>query len=272
MENILVVGANTRPTASSLSKLGYNIYSADHFGCQDLKPYVTDFKSILSQKSFESSGFFSQRFNPVVLQDIAADFVDLADSIICCSGAIPVNFPKHKIIGNRELDVVENKYKLFKKLKSKFEGTFKLPKTYLVRDIHDAREIAKANNGKKFLLKPLKGSGGVGIKKLKDVGSDTQFHKAILQEIVRGDDVSTSVLSSGDEARTILTSQQLIGNKSLGQVESYGYCGNITPYIEQTPQHHQTSIKEISEDIIKELKLVGSNGVDMVINNDEYSR
>ncbi len=58
MENILVVGANTRPVACSLKNIGYNIYSADYFGCLDLKTCVTEYKSFLSQKPFHSCGFF----------------------------------------------------------------------------------------------------------------------------------------------------------------------------------------------------------------------
>ncbi|HEX7467642.1 MAG TPA: carboxylate--amine ligase, partial [Methanobacterium sp.] len=67
MENILVVGVNTRPVACSLRNVGYNIYSADYFGCQDLKTCVTDFKSFLTQKPFQTNGFFSQQFNSELL-------------------------------------------------------------------------------------------------------------------------------------------------------------------------------------------------------------
>lgn len=268
MENILVVGANTRPIACSLNKLGYNIYSADYFGCCDLKPYVKDYKSFLSQKPYESCGYFSQRFDGDVIYEMAKDFLGTVDSVICCSGADPHDYPKHKLIGNSDVDAVENKYKLYKKLKNKFDDILKLPETFLVHDIFDAHDIADSSDSEKFLLKPVKGSGGIGIMNLDEIGSDIQIHEAILQEIIEGRDVSTSVLSSGDEARTILTSHQLIGDKSLGQLESYGYCGNIAPYTQETVYPHQNHIKDISEEIIKELKLIGSNGVDMVINED----
>ncbi len=267
MENILVVGANTRPIACSLNKLGYNIYSADYFGCLDLKPYVTDYKSFLSQKPYESSGYFSQRFDQSELHEMAKDFLNTVDSVICCSGADPQDYPKHKVIGNNNVAAVENKYKLYKKLKNKFDDVFQLPETFLVHDIRDAHEIAEASDGKKFLLKPVKGSGGIGIVNLEEIGSDTQIHEALLQEIVEGRDISTSVLSSGDEARTILTSNQLIGSKTLGQLENYGYCGNIAPYTEETVYSNQNHFKDISEEIVMELKLIGSNGIDMVVND-----
>ena len=268
MENILVVGANTRPIACSLKSIGYNVYSADYFGCHDLKRCVTDYQSFLSQKPFHSCGFFSQTFDSELLLEMAQEFVESADHIICSSGASPQQFPKDKIIGNRDVKNVENKYKLYKKLRRSFEGVFELPETYLVADIQDAYETADASVAENFLLKPLEGSGGIGIHKLDDLDSSVDIRGAILQEIVEGNDVSASVLSSGDEATTILTSQQLIGNKWLGQMETYGYCGNIAPY-RQTTNATNMNFKEVAEEVVRDLKLIGSNGVDMIVKNDD---
>ena len=268
MENILVVGANTRPIACSLKSIGYNVYSADYFGCQDLKRCVTDYQSFLSQKPFHSCGFFSQTFDSELLLEMAQEFVESADHIICSSGASPQQFPKDKVIGNTDVKDVENKYKLYKKLRRSFEGVFKLPETYLVADIQDAYETADASEAENFLLKPLEGSGGIGIHKLDHLDPSVEIHGAILQEIVEGNDVSASVLSSGDEATTILTSQQLIGNKWLGQMETYGYCGNIAPYRETTNTTNM-NFKEVAEEVVRDLKLIGSNGVDMIVKNDD---
>lgn len=52
----------------------------------------------------------------------------------------------------------------------------------------------------------------------------------IMQEFIDGENISASVLSTKNEAHTILNSCQIIGNKSLGQLEPFGYCGNIVPY------------------------------------------
>ena len=120
MENILVVGTNTRPVACSLSKLGYNVYSVDYFGCLDIKQCVKDYISYTSQEPFHSSGFFSENFHHTILEEMANEFVELADHIICCSGADPVKFPKNKIIGNKDVSKIRNKYKLFKTLKKRF--------------------------------------------------------------------------------------------------------------------------------------------------------
>lgn len=271
MENILVVGVNTRPVACSLRNIGYNIYSADYFGCQDLKPCVTDFRSFLTQKPFQTNGFFSQQFNSELLFEMASEFVDRADLILYSSGISPLEFPKNKLIGNREINSVENKYKLYKHLSNRFEGVFKLPETYLVSDLQDALEIADASDAEKFLIKPLEGSGGIGIENIDQIDPDTEIHDAVLQEIVEGHDVSASVLSTGDEAITILTSEQLIGNNCPGQKESYGYCGNIVPFIQKKDFNNFNTqhFEEIAEEVVLDLKLVGSNGVDLILKNGE---
>ena len=272
MENILVVGANTRPVVCSLKNIGYDVSSSDYFGCVDSKKCVTNFKSILSQKPYSTCGNFSEKFDPEVILEMASGMVDDADFIIYNSGISPSKLPKRKLIGNRDIDNVENKYKLYKHLKKNLDDGFKLPETHLVNGLEDAHEIADASEVEKFLLKPLEGSGGVGIQNIDEIDPDTDIHEAILQEIVEGHDVSASVLSSVDEATTILTSQQLIGNKWLGQSENYGYCGNIVPYIQQNSlkkQLNNTNIEEIAADIVANLKLIGSNGVDMIIKNGE---
>ncbi|ADZ08696.1 ATP-grasp fold domain protein, DUF201-type [Methanobacterium lacus] len=267
MENILVVGASTRPVAAALNSAGFNVYSADYFGCEDLLPIVKEYRSILKYESHESTGFFSEKFTHNSLNKVAAEFVDDVDHIVCCSGADPSQFPKNKILGNQEINDVENKYKLYKTLKKRFEGLINIPSTFFVDKLEDANCIVQDNPEKKFLIKPLEGSGGVGITKFTPPLETIDNNGAILQEIVDGQNISTSVISSVDEARTILVNQQLIGNMGLGQLEKYGYCGNITPFtgLDQESIHN---LKEISEEIILDLGLIGSNGLDMVLKDD----
>ena len=258
MEKALVVGANTRPIACSLKKLRYTVYSADYFCTKDLMQ-CSDYRNcVLSQKPYTSCGRFVQGFDPDVLKDLAEDFIDETDFIICTSGASPENFPKNKIIGNKDVEDVGDKYKLHKKL----QGEFKLPETYIVHDLSEAFDIADEFQDKKFLLKPLSGSGGIGIINLEDKDPTCPLNEAILQEIVEGESISASVLSYGHEARTILTSKQIIGRR-LGQIEPYGYCGNIAP------SNDDFEASKIAEEVVKSLNLVGSNGVDMIQRGDD---
>ncbi len=270
MENFLVVGANTRPVACSLKKLGYHVFSADYFGTQDLKECADDFRSILNQKPHQSCGHFTERFDARKLEDLAHDFVDPADFIICLSGSSPLNFPKKKVLGNKDVEKVENKYKLYKKLKNQF----KLPKTYLILDGKEAGEIAENFPEKRFILKPVYGSGGYGIKELEKIHEselNSGSGEFMLQELVEGENISASVLSTGKEVRTILTSRQILGDAELGQIEPYGYCGNLTPYLDDydVKRNVEDVVKVLAEDVVKALDLVGSNGVDLIYKNGE---
>jgi predicted ATP-grasp superfamily ATP-dependent carboligase len=259
MENVLVVGVNTRSVACSLKKLGYNIYSADYFGTCDLQDCVTEYKSILKQKAYQSCGYLSKNFNTGCLDELAKDFIDFADFIVCLAGASPENYPMKKIIGNKNVEDVKNKYKLYKRLKN----DFKLPKTFYVSDMVEACEIIDNYPDKRFILKPIQGSGGYGIKNWEKKDENIDLKEFILQELIEGLNISVSVLSTGSQSHTILTSEQIIGEVNLGQKEVYGYCGNIAPLLDDK------GAARIGEDVINYLSLVGSNGVDLILRNDD---
>lgn len=261
MENILVAGINTRPVACSLKKLGYTVYSADYFGVIDLKPCVKQYKSILSQEPYHSCGNFTDKFKSEEVEELAADFIQEADSIICLAGVALENFPKGKIMGNRSVEDVDNKLHFYRKLKNKFN----LLPTFNVSDIDEAVEITGNYPDKDFIIKPIQGSGGYGIRELDEV-EDVDFTNFILQEKLTGLNLSASVLSTGNQSQTILTSQQIIGDTKLCQREPYGYCGNIAPL---TGVNIVDEISEAAEEIVDYLKLIGSNGVDFILSDDE---
>lgn len=259
MESVLVVGVNARPVACSLRRCGYEVISVDYFGVRDLIPCVKTYKSILDHKPFESSGFFLKKYDHQILEETAQEFIDQSDKIICLPGISPQKFPKKKIIGNRDIKKVSDKYWLYQKLKKDFT----LPKTFNVSDIQEVREIIKNFPEKKFLIKPRTGSGGYGIRNFENY-PDQDLEGKILQEKITGVNLSASVMSSSKEVKTILTSQQLIGISHWGQLEPFGYCGNIVPYLENQ------DLINLAEDIISLLGLLGSNGVDFVYDGKKF--
>ncbi len=262
-----MAGINTRPVACSLKKLGYTVYSADYFGVMDLKPCVDQYRSILSQEPYQSCGNFKERFKSGEVEEMAADFLGEADSVICLAGVSLDSFPKGKIMGNKSVEDADDKFRLYQKLKDKFN----LPLTFDVSDIGEAVEIAGNYPDKDFIIKPVQGSGGYGIRELGKLerelseGEDIDFKNFLLQEKLIGLNLSSSVLATGSESRTILTSQQIIGDKDLCQKEPYGYCGNIAPL---TDGDIAEEISKAAEEIIDYLKLIGSNGVDFILNDD----
>jgi predicted ATP-grasp superfamily ATP-dependent carboligase len=259
MENVLVVGTNTRPVACSAKKMGHTVYSVDYFCTSDLVKCSDYLRCILTQLPYESCGNYADKYDQNLLQKYADEVVDDVDYILCSSGAVPEKFPKSKVIGNKKIMHVENKYNLHKLLKNKFQ----IPETFLVSSYQEAAEIANSYEDKKFIVKPIIGAGGKDIRRFEETTENSDFSRFMLQEVIEGKNISASVLSTKNEAKTILTSQQIIGNSQLGQPDEFAYCGNIAPYT------NGAEIKNTAEEVILELSLVGSNGVDMIERDDE---
>ena len=254
MKNILVVGTNSRPVACSAKKMGNTIYSVDYFCTSDLVKCSDYLRCILNQIPYESCGHYIERFDPELLETYANEVINDVDCVLCSAGAMPDKFPESKIIGNKKIEHIENKYNLYKLLKDKF----KVPETFLVSSYSEAAEIVDSKRDKKFIVKPIVGAGGKGIKRFEETNENSNFKGMLLQELIEGQNVSASVLSTKEEVRTILTSRQILGEGGLGQPDEFAYCGNIVPFTDDG------EVKKTAEDAIMELSLVGSNGVDMI--------
>ncbi|MDI6723212.1 MAG: ATP-grasp domain-containing protein [Methanobacterium sp.] len=259
MKKILVVGTNTRPVACSAKKMGNTVYSVDYFCTSDLVKCSDYLRCILSQLPYETCGNYAEKYDSNLLHEYAYEVVDDVDYIFCSSGAVPEKFPESKIIGNKKIGHVEDKYKLYKSLKKKFN----VPETFLISSYQEASQIVDNNPDKKFIIKPVIGAGGKDIRRFEETTENSDFSRFMLQEVIKGESISASVLSTKEEAKTILTSMQLIGDSWLGQPDEFAYCGNIVPHKDDP------KIKKLAEDVIMELSLVGSNGVDMIDTGDE---
>jgi predicted ATP-grasp superfamily ATP-dependent carboligase len=277
MENLLIVGINTRPLANSAYHLGYKIYSASYFCTSDFNSYHHK-KCILKQKPHNSCGFFQELYRPQELEELCSEWIDEIDHIIPYTGVSPQNFPSSKVLGNKNVESVENKFKLYKTLKKRF----KVPETFLLSSLKEACEIQYQNPEKEYLVKPVYGSGGYGVFNLKSKIKFNSFKSVknnldennylesflaenfILQEYLLGENVSASVISTNKEAKSLISSSQITGAKESD--EEFIYCGNLTPL-----PGNDLEIKKTAEDIVKHLNLIGSNGVDMIINGDKIN-
>lgn len=244
---ILVVGSNTLTISKSLKSLGYTVYATSFFKLIDQAVYVD---KLIVPGDIDD-------FNLNTLVDVALDYVNEVDYIICTSDVDLSRFPKSKIIGNKDTNSINDKFKLYKKLYK----NFLLPTTYKLNSIDEALEIADASD-KKFIVKPINGSGGVNINYFtEDSYIDDTF---ILQEYIEGRSVSSTFLSyPKDDIDMITTSDQVIGSKRLG-ASSFLYCGNITPLVNYTDK-----INNISSKISRMYHLVGCNGIDFVLHDNK---
>ena len=300
MENLLIMGIDTRPMVNSALNLDYKTFSVSYFKTVDFKiPYRE--KHVLDQESVISCGRFEENYSPMKLLQLFDEMThendkvknDIDDDIeidkIVLTTGINANdfcgkFKKYKkiICGNKETEKVDNKFKFFKHIKNKFN----VPLTFQPSNVYELNEILQQHNNNQFILKPLQGSGGLGIFLLNNeslsknndgnqILQNISYENYILQEYIDGINVSSSVLSSHDEQKNLINSR-LITEHDLGN-DTFEYSGNIVPLDENSlkmfndiqtnfdADELNAEMKNISEDLMKEFKLVGSNGVDYVL-------
>ncbi len=271
MEKLLLIGIDTRSMLNSALKLNYKIYSTSYFSTSDT-PQIKNQKIILNEIENQSCGVFEDQFNSENLLKISREYLDEVDYIIPITGVSPSDFSKKyrkKILGTSEVKNIEDKYKFYKKIKDEFLT----PLTFNITDIDEALEISENYTDIQFILKPLQGSGGYNINLLNN-DSDIQFNdgKYILQEYIQGVNVSSSVLASKNDAKTIMNTRLLTEN-DIGIDNSFVYVGNILPLDSKTILADVNDIDEVnntmnetSESLAHKFNLIGSNGIDYILN------
>ena len=97
MENLLLMGIDTRPMVNSALKLDYKIFSISYFKTVDFKvPYRE--KHVLDQESVISCGRFEENYSPEKLLELSKDFLfqnndgDEIDKIVLTTGINAKNF------------------------------------------------------------------------------------------------------------------------------------------------------------------------------------
>ncbi|MBQ6813183.1 MAG: ATP-grasp domain-containing protein [Methanobrevibacter sp.] len=311
MENLLIMGVNTRPMVNSALKLNYKTFSVSYFKTYDFNNPFKE-KHILDQESIDSCGFFENNYSPQKLLELSREFLypksskdEISDNfgemdkIVLITGIHASDFKgefsgfKNRIRGNLKTEDVDDKFKFYRKLRNKVD----VPLTFKLNDVDELKDILKQYPNNQFILKPLKGNGGLGIfiinydslnelNDMKNIIENISTEDYILQEYIEGTCVSSSVLASHDE-RINLFNSRLISERDLGN-ESFAYSGNIVPLDKESFLKFNSNyidgkrdksmdidslnkkMNEESEKLIKEFKLIGSNGVDFILdeNND----
>ncbi len=273
MEKLLLIGIDTRSMLNSALKLNYETYSTSYFSTSDT-PTIKNQKIILKESDGESCGIFEDEFNAQDILDISRDYIDEVDYIIPISGISPSDFSKNdqkKILGNTDVEKVENKFKFYKEIGNEFLT----PKTFILNDVDEASEICNNYEDIQFILKPVQGSGGYGVKLLdNDCPIEFSEKKFILQEYVNGINLSSSVLATKSDAKTIMNSR-LLNENDFEKNNSFVYAGNILPLTRESILANVNDIdailgemKSTAEGLARKFNLVGSNGVDYILNEN----
>jgi len=231
---ILIIGINVRHIACSAAKAGHEVYAIDCYSDLDLQRCAS--KTALMPRQG------AEKDLPSYVELFRTDAVVLGPGLEEASvkGARVLNNPPEKAA------LVSDKLWLSHWLERK---GFPFIRTQSTLD------------GLQFpaVIKPRKGAGGVGCR-LVHSATEIEFDENLIaQEMIEGLPASVSVIGNGLEAQAVAVNEQLIGASWTG-AEGFRYCGNITPL--EAPD---LGICEMAEEIVAELELVGSNGVDFLL-------
>ncbi|MCC7553544.1 MAG: ATP-grasp domain-containing protein [Methanobacteriaceae archaeon] len=277
MEKLLISGINTRPMINSGLKLDYDIYSTSYYSTYDFNEIKNE-KYLLNQQKNKSCGYLETNYTKDKLLKLSKDYLEEVDYIIPVSGLDYSDFSgefkkfRKKIIGNKKIENINNKFNFFNKIKNKYL----VPETFKVNNVDELIEILKNSEDKQYIVKPLKGFGGVGVNFLNKEKTNQLNDMEIewlIQEYIDGNNISSSTLSTKNNSKTIINSRNLNEN-DYNKEKNFIYNGNILPLDKNTLKRESSDkiikeMSEISEDIVKEFNLIGSNGVDYIVDNQD---
>ena len=276
-KNVGVIGFNARPIAASLRKRGAFTYVSDYWGDSDLKDVSTGCIAILSpvpgirqRQPLELPLHQALIDNLLTLtSDVELDYVIAGSGFDDCAESLNLIHEKGLLTGTPPAQMSDSRNFALLSVMLQNERC-KLPSRQIIETQEELRENS---HSLKFpcLVRPVHSGGGSGIRlarNKKDLNLITtlKFEEApalVIQEYIRGRDLSCSVLSTGTEARVVSVQNQLIGTPSAGRNCDFAYCGNSIP-VDLYPQVEKT-IRETSEYLAVQLGLQGSIGFDFVV-------
>jgi len=231
---ILIIGINVRHIACSAARAGHEVYAIDCYSDLDLQRCASKTALMPRQGGEKNLPSYIELFQP--------------DAVVLGPGLEEASVRGTRVLNNspEKAALVSDKLWLSRWLERK---GFPFIRTQSTPD------------GLQFpaVIKPRKGAGGVGCR-LVHSATEIEFDESLIaQEMIEGLPASVSVIGNGREAQALAVNEQLIGASWTG-AEGFRYCGNITPL--EAPD---LGIAEMAEDIVAELKLVGSNSVDFIL-------
>ena len=261
MQNILVIGFNTRNVVCSASRAGYTVCSIDAFCDFDLQEcaHASTFlecRTIQELHQLEASRIKAQ------MAEFGLEF----DALVPGSGLEMLDhddFPCPVLASSPDaMQKASDKLYLSKRLEAL---GIPHPRCYSPEEL-DAIEYP-------VMVKPISGGGGIFnrvarnrqellaiLEELNGLNPELTEQTVIIQEFLEGVPSSVSLLSTKTEALSVAVNEQLIGISWLSWLP-FAYCGNVTPF--RTDQAEE--MEALAEELVLDFKLLGSNGVDFLV-------
>jgi uncharacterized protein len=130
----------------------------------------------------------------------------------------------------------------------------------------DQPQPERASSERRFLLKPLAGTGGRGVafwSGQQNVSWDTHY----LQEYVEGTPASALYLAAGGTARLLGLTRQLVG-EAWCHAKPFGYCGSVGPL--PLDELLVRGLRRLGHRVSAEARLRGLFGIDGVLRDEGF--
>jgi predicted ATP-grasp superfamily ATP-dependent carboligase len=265
---ILIIGFSVRHIASSASRAGYEVFAADCYCDLDLE------ECAFGTARLDSCSEFDFDLAPEKIMDFVDRFSP--DAVVLGPGLEETILKEVPALNNPPEKISKISDKLWLARWLEREGYPSIPTETLEEwNYHDSAHPFDLKYNP-LMIKPCKGAGGTHnllirsefeLYDLIEGGTPTFSDKElIVQEWVDGIPASASVIGNGEEAVAVAVNEQMIGTPWLG-AKGFRYCGNITPL--KTKPKITAEIIRLGEEIVSDLGLIGSNGVDFILRGDE---
>ncbi|MBN2243890.1 MAG: ATP-grasp domain-containing protein [Acidobacteria bacterium] len=263
---ILIAGVSVRAMAQSALRSGYSVIALDAFGDRDL---------IGAAESYSLRRDFQAVYSPEALleagRDMDLDAVAYASNLENHPGIIAGFGERCRVFGNAPDAVasVRNWPDLFGRLG---RAGFCVPETVFGWE-------TSPDPGRCWLLKPLLGGGGHGIRfyspERKTRPENEGRYAApgfMLQEYVPGRPCSAAFVANGKDCTVLGITEQLIGLRPFG-AHGFRYTGTILPLAEMLDPDCRTvileKIRRLAAFLTREYGLAGVNGIDFILRNGQ---
>lgn len=261
MQNVLVIGFNTRNIVCSANRAGYTVCSIDAFRDFDLQE-CAHASSLLECKTVKEL----HQLDPSRIKDQMDAFGLEFDALVPGSGLEMLDHRSFScpVLASPPdaLQKASNKIYLSKKLAAL---GIPHPQCYSPEEL-DTVEYP-------VMVKPATGGGGIFnrvarskqellsiLEEFSRLDLELTEKTVVIQDFLEGIPSSVSLLSTKNEALSLAVNEQLIGIPWLSRLP-FAYCGNITPF----KTGHAAEMEAIAEELALEFKLLGSNGVDFLV-------
>lgn len=273
-----VIGFNARPIACSAKKAGAYVFVSDYWGDDDLSRCCDDWTAILTPTPGARQrqplvtplydGLVENLLHLTKKQDL--DYILIGSGFDDHADALTKLQERGQIVGCTP-DQMKRARDFAAIARIADSLNVHTPKR-LVAMTPD--EVPKKSEEFKFpyMIRPTHSGGGSGIRFVRnyvDISRafgepvDDEYEPRVVQEYIRGVDISCSVLATPEQSLALSVQGQLIGIPSSGRNCDFAYCGNYYP--SALPKETARKIGEVSEAISDKLRLSGSVGFDYVV-------